>query len=45
MAKENPDTNPKKPTKEPTPWERFDRLAKKIVRVPKDKAQANNKRS
>jgi hypothetical protein len=37
MAKDNPNTQPKKP-KEPTPFEKFDRLAKRIIRVPKAKA-------
>lgn len=38
MAKENPNT----PTKEKggnSPFRKFEQLAKKIVRVPKDKAQ------
>ncbi len=34
MAKDNHDTKPKK-AKEPTPFQKFDALAKKIVRVPK----------
>jgi hypothetical protein len=33
MAKENRDTKPQ--LKEPTPFEKFNRLAKRIVRVPK----------
>jgi len=39
MAKDKPETKPK----EPTPFEKFDRLAKKIVRVPKDKIQRGSK--
>ena len=37
MAKENPDTKPKKDTN--SAFRKFEQLAKKIVRVPKDKAQ------
>lgn len=39
MAKDNPNTRPKKPKepKEPTPFQKFDALAKRIIRVPKDK--------
>jgi hypothetical protein len=37
MAKDNPNTRPKKP-KELTPFQKFDALAKKIIRVPKAKA-------
>lgn len=42
MAKENPDTKPKKET----PFQRFERLARRIARVPKDKLQdsKNSKR-
>jgi hypothetical protein len=39
MAKENPDTRPKAKTK--TPFRRFEQLAKKLVRVPKDKVQGH----
>ena len=35
----------KPPPKEPTPFEKFDRLVKKIVRVPKDRLREKNKRS
>ncbi len=38
MAKENPDTKPKEKA-DKSAFERFDRLAKKIIRVPKDQAQ------
>jgi hypothetical protein len=34
MATDNPNAHPKK-LKEPTPFEKFERFAKKIVRVPK----------
>ena len=37
MAKENPDTKPK--GKAETPFQKFERLAGKIVRVPKEKLQ------
>ncbi len=35
MAKDDPKTKPK----EPTPFEKFDRLVKRIVRAPKEKIQ------
>jgi len=38
MAKENPDTKPKEKA-DKSAFEKFDRLAKKIIRVPKDQAQ------
>lgn len=41
MAKDSP--KPKTP-KEPTPFEKFDRLAKRIIRVPKDQIREKNKR-
>jgi hypothetical protein len=42
MAKENPDTKPKGET----PFQRFERLVAKIVRVPKEKVQErDHKRS
>jgi hypothetical protein len=34
MKKDTPQTRPKK-TKEPTPFQRFDALAKRVIRVPK----------
>jgi len=37
MAKENPDTKPK--PKAETPFQKFERLAGKIVRVPKGKVR------
>ncbi len=40
MAKDNPKIS--KP-KEPTPFEKFDRLVKKIVRVPKDEASEKSR--
>lgn len=43
MAKDSPDTKPKKP-KEPTPFEKFDALAKRVIRVPKNQVQAKSKR-
>jgi len=39
MAKENPNTKPKAMT----PFRKFERLAKKIVRIPKDKAREQQK--
>ena len=39
MAKDSPKTKPK----EPTPFEKFDRLAKRIVRVPKAKIHDERK--
>jgi hypothetical protein len=44
MATENPNTRPKK-AKEPTPFQKFDALARKIVRVPKAKADAQRHES
>ncbi len=44
MAKDNPSTRPKKP-KEPTPFEKFDQLAKRIVRVPKERIREADKKS
>ena len=41
MAKDKPETKPK----EPTPFEKFDRLAKKIVRVPKRETEKTVSRS
>ena len=43
MAKENPDTKPK--GKAETPFRKFERLAGKIVRVPKKQAIRREKRS
>ena len=37
MAKENPNTKPK--GKATTPFRKFEQLAKKLVKVPKDKIQ------
>jgi len=37
MAKENPDTKPK--AGDNSPFRKFEQLAKKIVRVPKDRVQ------
>jgi len=39
MAKENPDTRPKTET----PFQRFEALARKIVRVPKHQARERKK--
>lgn len=46
MAKENRDTGRKKPKaeREPTPFERFDRLARRIVQVPKEEARKLDKK-
>jgi len=41
MAKENLDTK----AKPETPFRKFERLAKKIVAIPKDKVQKREKRS
>jgi hypothetical protein len=38
MAKDNPNTRPKKP-KAPTPFQKFDALAKRVIRVPKEALQ------
>jgi hypothetical protein len=37
MAKDQPETKPK--PKEPTPFQKFDALARKIVRVPKERVK------
>ena len=41
MAKDQPKTEPKTKAqaRKPTPFEKFDRLAKRIIRVPKDQAR------
>jgi hypothetical protein len=44
MAKDNPNTRPKKP-KEPTPFQKFERFAKKIVRVQKREIEGLKKKS
>jgi hypothetical protein len=40
MAKENPDTKPKAMT----PFRKFEQLAKKLMRVPKDKVEKMRER-
>jgi hypothetical protein len=43
MAKDNPNTQPKKP-KEPTPFQKFDALAKRVIRVPKREIEQRKSR-
>ncbi|HUG12480.1 MAG TPA: hypothetical protein VMM36_15790, partial [Opitutaceae bacterium] len=38
MAKENPETGEKKPKNDNSAFQKFDALAKRVIRVPKDKA-------
>jgi hypothetical protein len=44
MATENPNTRPKK-AKEPTPFQKFDALAKRVIRVPKDQMRTRSEKA